>query len=358
MDYVEWVDRVMGGMLGAWEAADANNRNVMGVSFQDVGAALGFDAEEMEFHDHDRPATAILQALFDLKALGLVEQQSYPRFFKFTHEGWEVSNEGLSALWGPMVKQYLRSDQLEVLTKLAEMCPEDYGTHVVLRERLLTDIGAELGDRWADEQGTAVYRVVQELKGIGLAKMGGGIGALNAIPTYRGLVRVTRQMDTELQALIRSLLPDWETTNVDFKREVNLKNKEEKGELVKDLLALVNTKSSGRCFLVIGFHPKTHEFFKSVDPGITQDRIEDILNAYAEPVPSIRYNRVGWESGTVGIIEIIREPHKLPYTIKEDITNKIKAGDVYVRHGSHTDKLQPGEREYQDLIDEGNRARQ
>src|SRR5205814_656607 len=131
-------------------------------------------------------------------------------------------------------------------------------------------------------------------------------------------------------------------------------------EFAKDVIALVNTKSSGARFMVIGFDDKSRAFHLSVQPGVGPDRLQDILNERVEPFPNVTYHTVSWESGTVGIIEIEREPHKLPYKAKKDMVAKsgpIAASDVFVRHGTHNVMLALDAPELLDLIAEGNRAR-
>ncbi|HET6314773.1 MAG TPA: RNA-binding domain-containing protein, partial [Chloroflexia bacterium] len=113
----------------------------------------------------------------------------------------------------------------------------------------------------------------------------------------------------------------------------------------------------GERYMLIGFDDKTGAFVKSVDPSITKDRIEDLLSAYTEPVPSVRYDTTTWEDGMVGLIEVIREAHQVPYRVKVNIGDKLKAGDVFVRRGSHTYRLTTDEVEYLDLVAEGDRAR-
>ncbi len=359
MDYIDWVEQVMVGIMGAWQAADENQKNILGIDFEDVGEALGFTADEVRISGEGTPVEAILDALRDLDELGLVEQQRHKRYFRLTQLGRQVAQLGLTALWDSMLNIYLEPEQLQVLEKLAVLCQEDHGSYVCLREHLVDSVGAQMDKSWGgNDPANRVYFIVQQLDRAGLAKLRGAMGAISGFPTYRGLVVATRKMPTEWQRTISELLPDWETTNVDFKQELNLKTPTNKAEFVKDILALVNTKSSGRRFMVIGFSDDTHDFLKSVDSSITQDRIEDILNAYAEPFPTVRYNTAPWSGGTVGVIEVVRESSKLPYRIKAGMIGKIQAGDVFVRHGSHTTKLHSGDRELDDLVAEGERARQ
>ncbi len=174
-------------------------------------------------------------------------------------------------------------------------------------------------------------------------------------PSYRGVVWATRRESTELQTLVRGLLPDWETTNVDFKRELNLGRDKEKAEFVRDVLALANTKSPGKRYLVVGFGSKSRVFEASVDPTIDQDRLENILLAYAEPAPRVIYSVLPWEGGQLGLVEVVREPWSLPYKVKRNLAH-VRAGDIYVRHGSHTETPSPNE--LVSLEEEGQQARE
>jgi hypothetical protein len=148
---------------------------------------------------------------------------------------------------------------------------------------------------------------------------------------------------------------EWETTTVEYKLEVKLGNPTQKAEFTKDILGLATTKASGRDrYLVIGYDNYTHEFTKSVDAGITPDRIEQILHQYLEPMPDIRYFAVPMRGGgEAGVIEVRREAPKIPYRVRRDI-GKLKAGSIFVRHGSQTEP--PTELELEALIAEGDRA--
>lgn len=138
------------------------------------------------------------------------------------------------------------------------------------------------------------------------------------------------------------LLPEWETTNVEFKRQLDLATKADKAEFIRDILALATTKSSGERFLIVGFDDKTHQFIQSVDPAIDQNRLEHILNAYAAPAPRIRYHRVTWDRGEIGVIKVLRDPSMVPYRVTKTLGH-ISQGDVYVRHGSQVEPPTPAE---------------
>ncbi|HEY0072140.1 MAG TPA: ATP-binding protein [Chloroflexia bacterium] len=354
MDYVEWVEKVLHAAVQAQQYMEDISYAHNGMNFRQIGGELGFQAEGLESSEATRPAKAVLNALTDLAALGLVEEKS-SGFFRLTREGRRAAQVGLSSLWADFVSTPLDEDQKATLTKIVQEAQVDCDTYVALKEVVVWDMNdLPIGTN----EGMRIIEVVQELDDkYHMLRKRGRAGLVKARPTYVGDVRLTRQVDTEKQAHIRNLLTTWEGVNVDFKRELKLNTKSEKAEFVRDILALVNTRFNGERNLVIGFDPKTQQFYASVDQQLTSDQMEDILGAYTSPVPTVHYYRVPWANGTVGLIEIDREPHKLPYKVKVDVADKVKAGDVFVRHGSHTVKLKPNDEEYQDLVAEGDRAR-
>lgn len=344
MDYVDWVNEVMRGFVKAWQESDANAK-LVGISVHEIVPALGFkiDTRISDF-DRTKLAEAVRNALRDLDRMGLIDEDY--RYYKLTQEGRKFPVADLSTAWQQIMGVYLDKEQTIFLEKISEIGEEDYDTHVCIKDLTAQQIFEALGWPWDDEGKAKGYFITRQLNEIGMiqqrAYMGGHI---DVTPTYLGIVRVTREVETEWTKLIKQLVDEWETTNVDFKRELNLNHDKEKAEFVRDILGLATTKSSGRRFLIIGFDNNTHSFAQSVDSGITQERLEQILYAYSEPTPQIKYSPVPWASGTIGIIEIFRNPKEIPYRVKKDIGGKngIKAGEIYVRHGSHTESPTPGE---------------
>jgi len=134
---------------------------------------------------------------------------------------------------------------------------------------------------------------------------------------------------------------------------------DQKAEFVKDILSLGNTKASGRRWLIVGFHDTTHQYFGPPDGKITQNRIEQVLARYIEPSVEVKYETVECRVGYVGKLEVIRDPKKLPYCVKEQMKRERKPplvpGDLFVRHGSQVEK--PTDAELQALQEEGDAAR-
>ena len=56
----------------------------------------------------------------------------------------------------------------------------------------------------------------------------------------------------------------------------------------------------------------------------------------------------------MGLVEIRRDPAKLPYTITRNLTDKIRKGDVFVRRGSHVARA--ADEEHEELMAERTRA--
>jgi hypothetical protein len=185
--------------------------------------------------------------------------------------------------------------------------------------------------------------------------MGGG---WDIFPTYAGIVRATESEVSELHDLVRGLLPDWETTNTEIKRELHLDSKDQKAEFVRDLLGLANTQVTGDRHLVVGWDPKSREFTTPADPSVTADRIEDLLDQYTTPTVTVKVRRFTWNAtGEALVIEVQRDRTRVPYRVKKALTGEkrhIEVGEVYVRHGSHVVAASP--EEIADLETEADRS--
>jgi hypothetical protein len=141
------------------------------------------------------------------------------------------------------------------------------------------------------------------------------------------------------------MVQTWETPTVDFKRELVLGTPAANAEFARDVTALANTIAPGSPrHLVVGYDPDSHEFTHPLPSRVYQDRLEQLLNRWSDPQPGIRLMRVQHESGIgeVGIIEVVRDPSRLPYRIAK-AGGKLHVGDVFVRHGSHVEPPTAGD---------------
>src|SRR5205823_1428520 len=146
-----------------------------------------------------------------------------------------------------------------------------------------------------------LYPVSEDLESRGLVHRRAGAGHhLDLKSTYRGLVWEFRRGFTVEAQFIDALVAEWETTSVDFKRELHLDTADQKAEFVKDVLGLANTQASGHRWLIIGFDDKTRAFHAPPDPKLSQDRMEQILAPLTAPMVNIRYEVVDYRGGQVG----------------------------------------------------------
>lgn len=352
-DYVEWVSRVMEGVVRAWQGSNSNMK-LIGIGIRQIVPALGLevDTKHSDF-DRTKMAEGVRDALRDLVRMGLLDVGS-GHHYKLTHEGAKFPQADLSSAWGQITSVYVDEEQLLFLKKVTEIGQEVYDEYVCVKDLTAQQIFEALDWSWDNDGSAKGYLLTKGLEDLGMivrnAYMGGHI---DIVPTYIGIVRATREAESEWSRTLHELVEEWETTNVDFKRELNLGRDREKAEFVRDILGLATTRSSGRRFLVIGFDDKTRSFAQPIDPSITQERLEQILHAYSEPTPGIRYRAIPWLGGNIGIVEVLRNSEDVPYRVKKNLAgqNGIKAGEIYVRHGSHTEA--PTQRELEDLLREG-----
>jgi hypothetical protein len=297
----------------------------------------------------------LVTALEDLDALGIVGFESLHEV-KPTKATTQIRDGvSLRTAWPKLVEPYLDAEQVEFLRAAVTVSEQRHDGWATVEYTTAAAVMEHLG--WSDDDHDP-WAICQALGDDGFIKSEAYVGGkVDLRPTYRGVVKATEAIATEWQQRLDDLVEEWETTTVDFKRELPLGTEKQNAEFARDVTALANTKASGReRYLVIGFDDKTRSFTTPVDGGIVQNRLEHILNVYAQPVPDIRL--VTFEdvsgAGNVGVVVIRRDPAKLPYTVAKG-GGKIAAGSVFVRHGSQVVEPDPDER--RGLEDEGRRAR-
>ncbi len=363
MDYVDWAGVVLDKLI---EAHTSSVQARSGGVTNSLLAEAVFGSEitnQPEFLNSDRHI-ALQQAIQQLAEIGLLVNP--PPTPDIRLKGLRPSklaqdlNGDLTSLWEDICSINLKPDQeqfLRVVNQISVRCEADYA---LLEHVAQDDMLAKLG--WAD--GVDLLRVVAgEVETIGLVSAwdvpiypdkGEDLAmfkrpiALQA--RYRGLVWQTRREFTRESKFIDRLVAEWETTSVEFKRELHLGTADGKTEFIKDVLGLVNTQASGRRWLIIGFDDKTRLYHGPPDMQITQDRIEQILAQYTTPIVGVRYDLVDYRAGRIGRLEVIRDPTKLPYSVAKASGDKklgdkkrISPGQIFVRHGSQTEEPTPAE---------------
>ncbi len=345
MRYIDWVDTVL---LKIEELANMSpNANLIGVGREELAAALGGSR-----HQHDF-GQALYAALQDLGLLLCVEADG--PFVRLTTQGHQVARAGsFRPGWKSIFKQVrLLPEHVQILAKAVEMAERQHDGFAVMEMVDVEQVLAAVGQPADRATALAVLRALEAAGCVGDKQDASGPPPLFR-PSYAGVVVSTQKLATELQTLLAHLVEEWETTSVEFKEVIGLQSPTEKGEFVKDVLALATTRVSGHRFLGIGFNDKTRLFTTSVDPRLTDHRMESILGVYADPVPRITYATVPWEGGKAGLIEVFSDARDLPYKVNKNI-GKYRAGQVFVRHNSLVEE--PSALELRYLIDEGRRAR-
>ena len=339
MKYVEWVQRV----AEACASLPSDGPYLQGEG--EVWRALGLENDD---------AHLVWRALEDLDRLGIVDA-SDPNWIKSTQNVRAIRHgANLREFWPAIVGQFLDPQQEAVLAALVHLSERRDTEWATVEPVDVHDLWRDLG--W-DEHDRDPFFLVNGLAELGLLKarlFGGPSGTL--YPTYRGVVRVSEQVATEWQERLEALVAEWETTTVEFKREIELGTPKRNAEFARDITALANTKASGPLrYLIVGYDADTHIFVRSVDPGIDQDRLEQVLNAYAAPSLDIRYFTVEHQAdGQVGVVDVRRMAEKLPYRLTKG-GGKIALDTIFVRHGSQIEP--PTEAELAALEGEGERAR-
>jgi len=247
----------------------------------------------------------------------------------------------------------LLSDQQRLLQLVNRLSPREEAGFVTLRW-----VGrAELTAKWNGDP-ELLDPLSSDLFRFGLAQYQASVGDNLALrPTYGGVVWESRRADVVDAKLIDGLVGEWETTSVEFKRELHLDTADQKAEFVKDVSGLANTQASGRRWLVVGFDDQTRAYHSAPDPSVTQNRIEQVLARYLTPSVDVRYEVVPYKGGHLGRLEVLRDPKKLPYRVSKSLGDKkrIVEDQIFVRHGSQTEA--PTATELQALRDEAERAK-
>lgn len=361
MDFIDWCHHILGTLERERFRSHLDEDELENILFGDI-------AQQAKFHTSDI-RHGMFDALTALKEAGLAEEENYR--LKITPFGRKVLSDP-TEYWTDICEQEIDPEEEQILHLVNRLSPQQEVDPkcawlkaveaVTVMAAFSIDPAPTKSNEHMEELRKYVYDPPGLLADRGFLKTRGLPGYNNDLnPTYQGLVWGTRRGFTVESKFIDGLLEEWETTNVDFKREIGLDTQKQKAEFAKDVLGLATTKSSGRRYMIIGFEDKTRGYHAAPDPSVTQDRMERILANLTDRVVTIRYKVVDYRLGKVGMLEVIREPEKLPYRASKDviIDDKARKGleqdKVYVRHGSQTEA--PTDAELEALKDEGRRAR-
>lgn len=342
MKYIEWCERVLTTLDALSESQEyVRNHGI------DVGRL-----EEYIWGEHyDEIKSALLEnenhyvtddAIFDFEKLGLIED-GINGFHKLTLNG-RAAAKALFGLWevicrtGDLPKAHRLT--LETINRLSEKTGEEFARVEMVNEPLIRCELRELDQLFASLNDRDLAELLRDLKARGLIFCESGDYPDEARACYRGLVWEKKRNEIANVRVIDKLVDEWETTSVEFKRELYLDTKDRKAEFVKDILGLANTQASGERLLIIGFDDKTRAYYAPPDPKkITPDNIERVLAQYTAPVVEIKYETLNYgDRGIIGIVKVKRDRTKLPYkpAISFGDQKRINENQIFVRHGSQT----------------------
>lgn len=353
MDFVDWCDLVLTTCFDV--TRNSSQARSIGVNEFELAKALSVKLGIADFRRQGYYYTStyyigMLTAIQSLQAVGFIESDEKSRSF------WRVSRLGRThivdrtAQWFIICQEEIDLEHIQLLSVINRSSTQLVSDHAWVKEVDQTAIASEL-EGWSDGRIWNVAKELEEWQFLsGTFFLG---GAFKLAATYKGLVWETRRGYTLLTKQIDELVAEWETTSVDFKRELYLDTADTKAELIKDVLSLANTKASGQHWMIIGFDDKSHAYHGLPDRRITQNRLEQILATYTAPVVDVRYQVVDYREGPVGMLEVLRDPKKVPYSVAKSLGDKkrISQGEIFVRHGSQVEN--PTLLELQALQDEG-----
>lgn len=127
---------------------------------------------------------------------------------------------------------------------------------------------------------------------------------------------------------LKSLLESDEGPKLDFKQTISLETDGEKKELIKDVIAIANSRG-GRGYIIFGVEDKTKRIVGINDENITEEKIQQVISSRSDPPVSIKFEIVEYEGKKLGILTIYKSnlrPHQM-----------VQNGVFYIRRGSTTD---------------------
>lgn len=145
--------------------------------------------------------------------------------------------------------------------------------------------------------------------------------------------------------IFESWLYELESDSLDFKRDQYKfagATNEEKSELLKDIIAMANSWSKNKKFIVIGIKESSEKpnNLVGVNDHIDDAALQEFVNSKVSGICKFEYKSFTKDERTYGIIQILVQER--PVFLTKDY-GKLKGGTVYVRRGSSTVIAKPDE---------------
>jgi tetratricopeptide (TPR) repeat protein len=138
---------------------------------------------------------------------------------------------------------------------------------------------------------------------------------------------------------VYALIADGESTNVEFKRELDLSIANTKAEFIKDVIALANSAIDAG-YMLIGV-----DNYKMIvgSNGVKEEQIQQILSTYTTPPVNATYESIPMHSvGFVQVEVLTIRPTQKPHSVARSVGNRTQ-NEVFVRHGTVVTDASPDE---------------
>lgn len=148
-----------------------------------------------------------------------------------------------------------------------------------------------------------------------------------------------------MDELLTALRYKSEGADIDFKSaQYRFTNgtEDDKGELLKDILAIANAWRDGPGYILLGFRdqrPHPAEVV-GINESLDDSRVQQFVHGKVKPALTFSYEEHLYEGKTVGVIKIPKQ--KRPFYISHAY-GRLKSNVVYVRRGSSTSEAEPPE---------------
>jgi hypothetical protein len=321
---------------------DSLAQRVWGEHYNQVTECLTTQERDDVFYD----------AILDLYKTLLINDPNVT-FIKLTREGRHAA-EDIFPIWenACLIRiEPVMENALEIINRHSHLPAQYFGRVGFVP---MNTVHCELDDENMTQED--IWEVLAGLKDLGLIYWDGGECPEEIRANYRGLIWETRRDQVIGARFIDNLVAEWETTSVEFKRELQLRTADQKAGFIKVVIGLANTQASGQRWLIVGFDDKTRGYYGPPQTSVTQNRIETILARYVTPNLDVRYEVIDYKGGQVGKLEMIRDAKKLPYSVSTSLGDRSRVieGQIFVRHGSQTEA--PSDAELQAIREEARRA--
>lgn len=148
--------------------------------------------------------------------------------------------------------------------------------------------------------------------------------------------------DVYLQEHIRKLISlDNENSKIEFKRTLDISTKENKAELIKDVIAIANSEliNDPIGYYIIGVEHK--QFFDISSLQLDDATLQQVINSKCYKPVDFQYRQIHIQGRTIGVIVIPKSgerPHLVSRDYFDSHGNKLlQKGTCFIRKGSSTD---------------------